>query len=172
MVKIFIVMLTALLIFTSCGNLSADYLTYQNFPIELDAVMTFGGTKYDVYMSVTGVGEGAVIYKTPLTLAGYRYDIVGDEITVSYDRLIIKLPKGSAHPTATAVNMFTLSPDKMISAELTDHNGIKLNRITYDHDGETITVWCTHDNIPVRIESDTLVLDITNFKGNPQNERT
>ena len=169
MVKIFIVTLTVLLIFTSCGNLSADYLVYQNFPIELDAVMTFSGNKYDVYMSVTGIDEGAVIYKTPLTLAGYRYDIANGEITVSYERLIMKI---ADHPAGTAVGLFTLSPDKMISAELTDHNGIKLNRITYEHGGSIITVWCTSDNIPVRIESDTLSLDITNFKGNPQNERT
>ena len=153
-------------ILISCGYTPDDYLTYQNFPIELDAVIKFGGERYDVFMSVTGIGEGSLIYKTPLTLTGYRYDVAGGEVTMSYERLIVKLTEDTSHPAESAVNMFTLTPENMISAELADHGGIKLNRLKYKHNGGTVTVWCTPDNIPVRIESDILTLDIINFRGN------
>lgn len=173
----FIILITIILISslcTSCGQISENYLLYQDFPLELDAVMTFGGIKYDIYMSVTGIGTGAVIYKTPLTLAGYRYDVANDEVTVSYENLTMKMSEGSSHPAEAAIDMFTLLPEEMVSAELIDHNGIKLNCIKYEcsNNNGTIIVWSTQDNIPVRIESDILALDIINFEGNTneQNE--
>lgn len=169
-----IIILTVILIITmscvSCSHVPENYLLYQNFPLEIDAIMTYNGTKYDVFMSVTGIGEGALIYKTPLTLEGYRYDVANGEITVTYERLVMKLAEGSSHPAETAINMFTLLPEEMISAELVNHNGIKLNCIQYQRDRSIITVWCTADNVPVRIQTDTLSLDITNFKGNMLNE--
>lgn len=154
--------------FVSCGQIKENYLLYQDFPLEIDAVMTFEGKRYDIYMSVTGIGEGSLIYKTPLTLNGYRYDVIDGEVTVSYERLSMKMSEGSFHPSETAVNLFTLLPEEMISAEIEDHNGIKLNLIRYKRGDGIITVWCTADNIPLRIESDILSLDIINFKGNVQ----
>ena len=170
MIKRLKILVLLAIVLSSCGFAPDDYLTYQNFPIELDAVMTFGGEKYDIFMSVTGINTGTFIYKTPLTLAGYRFDIAGGEVTMSYERLIVKLTDGAIHPVYTAVGMFTLAPEDMISAELADHGGIKLNRITYNRNGGIVTVWCTPDNIPVRIESEILSLDIINFRGNPHNE--
>jgi hypothetical protein len=168
MIKKLAILMVITILLTSCGYTPDDYLAYQNFPIELDAVMTFGGEKYDVFISVTGICEGSIVYKTPLTLAGYRYDIANDEVTMSYERLTVKLTDG--HPSKTAINMFTLTPENMISAEVTDHGGLKLNRVEYNHGGSIVTVWCTTDNIPVRMETHEIKIDIINFRGNPSNE--
>lgn len=155
---------------TSCGHIPENYLLYQNFPLEFDAVMTFGGNKYEVYMVITDIGEGSVIYKTPLTLSGYRYDIVDNEITISYEQLVVQLTAESFHPVKTAVNLFTLIPDEMKTAAIINHGGVKLNHIEYERNDGIITVWSTSDNIPIRIESNLLSLDITNFRGNMHNE--
>jgi len=168
----FAAILLILILLVSCGTYK-DYLTYQNFPIELDGTLTFNGIKYGVFLSVTGPGEGTLLYITPLTLEGYRFDVSNRTVNVTYEGIAITMAERTVHPALILVNFFTFTPEEMQSAKLTTQNGIKLNKIVDVRSGIEITVWLSAEHgTPVRIETDTLSLDIHNFKGNLLNNDT
>lgn len=151
---------------TSCGGVPQNYLLYQNFPIGLSGILTFNGEKYDILLNVTEIGNGSLTYKSPEFLAGYVFEIRDGDVMISYEDFNIPLSGASPHPSLTAVDLFNLKSEDMVSAEVIDHGGIKLNRVVYERGNDSVTVWVTSDNRkPVRIETNLLVLDIVEFKG-------
>jgi hypothetical protein len=191
-VKIIIRLSAALLIVcatfmfsASCSSLSSDYLFYQNYPINVKGTMTFGNSKYGIELTVTGYNEGSLTFVTPETLNGYRYDIKNNQISMTYGDLTIPLSDTTYqfNPSSGIIQMFSLRPDEMKTASLTEVNGITMNKIEFVHynnaaenavdaehnsaDAERpydVTIWTnSNTNKPVKIICNDITLDISEF---------
>lgn len=146
-----LILLAAVLI--SCGEIAA---CPQFMPRECvyTANIGFGGTQYDVNVTVSDEGDVGFLFAAPETLCGIGLNIMRDgTANVTCGGLTIPLNGKAPGGIALLSGVFTLGEDDFTGVEVTENCGVELNIVSFAFENGVAKVWFDRNFVPGRIEA-------------------
>lgn len=104
---------------------------------------------------MTAPMTGTLSFHTPDSLRGYLFSLSEDGVTLSYGEITVPY-KADGIPGGTHLlpRLFSLSAEKLVSAEETEMNSLPLLLATFEtEEGETVKVYIDRQSgVPLRFE--------------------
>lgn len=138
-----------------CGKEAADPLAYQSYPLTVEGSITGDRGEAEVTLEMTAPMTGTLSFHTPDSLRGYLFSLSEDGVTLSYGEITVPY-KADGIPGGTHLlpRLFSLSAEKLVSAEETEMNSLPLLLATFEtEEGETVKVYIDRQSgVPLRFE--------------------
>ena len=150
-----LLLLSLALTLGGCGKETADPLAYQSYPLTVEGSITGDKGEAEVTLEMTAPMTGKLSFHTPDSLRGYLFSVGKDGVTLSYGEITVPY-KADGIPGGTHLlpRLFSLSGEKLVSAEETEMNSLPLLLATFEtEEGETVKVYIDKQSgTPLRFE--------------------
>lgn len=153
--KIFLFLLIpfSLMLF-SCKQGNTDYLSYQQYPMKAEGLLTVEELGCDISVTVEESGRADITINSPEKLQDYRFTVDKEGVWVYYDDIGIPLTEDMLPDGLSMLSdMFSIDPEALSEIGRDKIGGTEHLRLVYDCGRSTAVVYIKEgDKIPTLIE--------------------
>ncbi len=141
MKRIFVILITLVIMLSGCGGRQSDPLAYQSYPLSAAGTLTCGDLSCCVRITLSEKGRAKISIESPETLSGYSFEVDKEEVWVYYDDMQIPLSKNPVKGIASVCDMLSIDGECYIDTYNDMIDGVNTCYSVFRTDAADITVY-------------------------------